>query len=81
MTQNYLLKSLLKLFPHSSSGNGTPACIFILETLPTCANIRGCVTALCPLHLLSLGTMIPVWPEAVAETSALTFIYLFAKSV
>lgn len=81
MTQNYLLKSLLKLFPHSSSGSGTPAYIFILETLPTCVNLWGCVTALCLLHLLSLGTVIHVQPEPVAETSALTFISSFAKSV
>lgn len=49
--------------------------------LPTCANLWGCVTALCLLHLLFLGIVIHVHPEPVAETSALTFISLFAKSV
>lgn len=38
MTQNYLLKSLVKLFPPIFSAYGTPAHIFILETLPNCAN-------------------------------------------
>lgn len=43
--------------------------------------IYEAVSQHCACFLSSLGTATHVRPEAVAETSALTFTYLFAKSV
>lgn len=81
MTQNYLLKSFLKLFPHSSGNRPPRPHLYFGNIASSCQFMRLCHNAV-PASSLVSGGCDPCAASGSSWNNSLDpFFYLFGKSV